>query len=139
MRAKPIVEALREHVRQRFADDLDLDWILPRAERGGTSLAIVVRKAVAPGLLDAPGWGLDVLATCAVGGSDDAAFDRLDRLQDAVSSLATDHPDHQALIAAGDDSWRIVRGTLEGLEWGEAEQGDVRLCEVRLALVVIAS
>ena len=139
MRMKPIVEALREHVRQRFADDLDLDWILPRAERGGSSLAIVVRKATAPGLLDAPGWGFGVLATCAVGGSDEQAFDRLDRLQDAVSSLATDHPDHQALLSAGDASWRIVRGTLDGLEWGEAEQGDVRLCEVRLALVVIAS
>lgn len=129
MLMRPIVERLLAAVRSRFKDDLQTDWIVPRAERGETALSIVVRAAGGPGLFDGTRTRLELVATCAVAGSDDAAFARLDRLQHAVSTLAADPP---AL-----DSRRIVRAELRGMEWGEAEQGDVRLCEVRLLLEVV--
>ena len=131
---QPLVERLLDAVRQRYDGDLETDWIVPRAQRGGTALAIVVRAANADGrqggLLDATSWNAEIVATCAVAGSDADAFGRLDQLQHAVTTLATDPP-------ALSSPLRLVGLDLASTEWGETEQGDVRVCEVRLRAMVI--
>lgn len=135
MRTKPIVEALLARVRDSFAalggGDLRTDWILPRAERGEAALAVALRTVAAPEVLDGGLWQLEFAAVCAVAGSDDAAFERLDLLQHAVAEVAANPPADLA-------GHRLFGFQVRGMEWGEAEQGDVRLCEVRLAALMVA-
>lgn len=134
MLTKPIVEALRDEVAQRFeaagGGALDLEWIVPRAERGRAALAVVVRTTSAPEVLDGGLWNVELVAVCAVGGSEDAAFETLDLLQHSVAEVAADPPRD-----VGDG--RLFGIEVRGSEWGEAEQGDVRLCEVRLVAKIV--
>ena len=129
MLTKPIVDAVLDEVGRRFAEagggDLRTDWILPRAERGEAALAVALRAATAPEVLDGGLWRLEFGAVCAVAGSDDGAFERLDLLQHSVVETAANPPP----LLAG---LRLFGWQVRGMEWGEAEQGDVRLCEVRL-------
>lgn len=139
MLARPIVDLLADAVRRRYDGDLDRSWIVPRPERGGAALAIQIRASFVRrgGVVDGSARSVEVVAVCAVAGDDDDAFDRLDRLQHAVSGLADDEERHYLQEGFRESGLVLASLAVVGMEWGEAEQGSVRLCEVRLLADVI--
>ena len=140
---EPIRAALVAGVASRFAllyPEVALDTpasILPRPERAGAALSIVVQAATFD-TLDAGGetpagiprqaTAMRLVATCAVAGAD--AFGRLDALQAAVRAIADEPPEIRD--EGGTLIGRLFATRVVGMEWGEAEQGDISLCEVRL-------